>query len=117
MNLATAQTYVGNLLAVWRDRRRQKPAQYEIVDAYDGLLIREVGTNRYLWRCESGTTAFAPKDRPPRNARELFRMPDLEIARHWQAEMTKREIARIAYDNICEQQRKDRTAYVEKVIE
>lgn len=116
MNLDAARTYVGNLLAAWRDRRQPQPAQYEIVDTYDGILIREVGTDRYLWRCQHGATAFGSRKRPPRDARDLYRMPTLEVARHWQEEMTKREAARIAYDKVCEQQRKDRAAYEEKVI-
>ena len=120
MNLDAALTFVGNIRDVLRGHREPDltPKQYEIVDTYDGLLIRQVGTALYLWEMlDTKAPEFSRRNKPPRGARRLYAVDNVEHGRRVIENVRARDANRIAYVKICQQQRQDRAAYVEKVIE
>lgn len=108
------------LLRRLADRLRPKPKplvpnRYEIVDTYDGLVVRIVGTNLYLGRGrDGGSPGFCRKDYL--GDWRLWIMEDLDYARLRVAECEKRDAAEIAYIEVCRAQKVARRNYVEKVV-
>ncbi|USN15927.1 hypothetical protein PAPPERLAPAPP_01850 [Brevundimonas phage vB_BpoS-Papperlapapp] len=64
----------------------QPPLPVEIVETYDGYLIRKTGTDLYAWFASSDTPHWRPRDwrnhdQPFGYAYSLYRTKDLELAR------------------------------------
>ncbi|UTC28700.1 hypothetical protein MARCHEWKA_01870 [Brevundimonas phage vB_BpoS-Marchewka] len=99
----------------------QPPPQVEIVETYDGYLIRQAGTGLYAWFANADVPHWHPRDwrnhdHPFGYAYSLYRSKDLELARTTCAQVEAYMGREAERDHRTAVEAFERAVYAERVI-